>query len=91
MLICMPYNSTIKFVVSADGWDVPEDQKAFIGLYTGSNWLFTKEGASDYYLEGTFTGYGVLNNPGERAWINTIEIPKARVNVLSENSGVLAK
>jgi hypothetical protein len=83
--ICLPYNSTIKFDVTANGYGIPKDEKALIGL-SSRDWVIKRGDSAEYFLGGTFTAEKPKEpvNKDQCIWTGKIEIPKARVNVLNK-------
>ena len=84
--ICLPNNSTMKFDITANGYGIPKDEKAFIGLLPiPGNWTIKRGDSAEYFLSGTFTAEKPKEplNKDQRIWTGKIEIPKARVNVLN--------
>ena len=84
-LICLPYDSTLKLNVTATGWGVPKDVKAFIGLRS-DGWGIKKDDSSEYFLGGTFVARKPKEETEQKLWVGEIQIPMARVDVLNKEA-----
>jgi hypothetical protein len=81
-LLCLPYDSTLRFNVTAIGYGVPKDEKALIGLHSG-DWVIKKGDASKYFLGGTFISEKPKKETQKRLWVGKIDIPQIEVHVLN--------
>jgi hypothetical protein len=84
-LICLPNDSTLKLNVTAEGYGVPKDEKALIGLLSG-DWVIKKDDSSEYFLGGTFVAEKPKEKTEQKLWVGEIQIPMARVDVLNKKA-----
>lgn len=86
--VCLPHNSSVKLDVTLVGWGVPPNQRAIVGS-CGGPWVIGKNDPADYWLGGTFKSEmpekDKLPDSLFDVWQGTIEIPKARVDVLDDD------
>ena len=80
-LICLPQNSTLILDVTANGYGIPKDGGAFIGLLS-QDWLIKTDDSSDFFLDGNFLTEKPKEPIKEKVWTGHLNIPKARVDVL---------
>mgnify|MGYP001301312762 CR=1 FL=1 len=81
-IITLPRDSTLIINVTANGWGVPKDEKALIGMMN-DDWMIKRGDTAEYYLTGTFLAGQPPKEVDGQVWTGTIQIPTRRIDVLN--------
>jgi hypothetical protein len=77
--IMLPYDSTLRFRVSVDGYGIPKDAGLLIGLMPGA-WDISPTSHGDHFLSASFS----VNPPAAsdlRAWRGVLKLPSVKIPV----------
>jgi len=73
----LPYDSTLRFNISARGAGIQPNAAAHLDLGPSSNWSFPQSETGSYFLQAKFN----IAKANNDQWWGTIEIPKIKIPV----------
>jgi len=76
--LALPYDSTLRFDVTARGYGIMPHQGSLIGLHSGA-WLVKDDELSNCYLGATFEVRPESKRNHGRVWSGILEIPRTRI------------
>ncbi len=75
--ISLPYQGSIRFRISVDGYGIPNDGGRMIQMSCGA-WLIKLADQADYQFRATFIA-DRPRKPGRRIWTGPLELPLVRI------------
>ena len=76
--LILPYDSSLRFRISVNGYGVPQNERALIPLECG-DWIIKSGNNGEYRLNVTFTVNPPKMDIDRRVWKGTLKLPKVKI------------